>query len=194
MYLRLSTIARVLEDLYGVSGEDLLTEGDEELAGYVFARGGHAVVFSDPQYGQGFEQFTRAHEVAHLVVEYLPAWQRSKQPRLFGGTEGEGAFFARRDPCQNIFLGGRVEPNHVGAAGSTATKYWLREVVANACAAEILAPFREVAMLIGNATPSDDLIELVRDRFGLSRRAAEVRLMDLGVLDKQGESLWQMGE
>src|SRR5438094_7475762 len=48
--LRLTTIVSILNDRYSISGEELLEHGDEEFAGYVFARGGHAVVFSDPQY------------------------------------------------------------------------------------------------------------------------------------------------
>jgi hypothetical protein len=193
-YLRLSTVADLLQRLFGVECDELLAQGDEELAGYVFARGGHAVIFSDPQYGEGFERFTRAHEAAHLVIEYLPAWWRSQQPLLFGGTDSEKHFFACRDPRQNIFLGGRVgsAEGSFGIAGGT--KHWLREVVANACAAELLAPYREIARVAAEATPEDDLVELVRARFGLSRRAAEIRLIDLGILDTQEEWLWLAGE
>ena len=179
------TIVDVLGDVYGVDHRELLADGNPAFAGYTFARGERAVVFSDPRHGEGFERFTRAHEAGHLVVEYLPILARAGQTSLFGG-EAAPATYARRDPVGHLFLGD-------GPAASGAVNRddylrlradqsaWLREVVANGFAAELLAPYRGVCELLVALPPDADSAEALRTRFGLSYRAAEVRLADLGV-------------
>lgn len=188
------TIVDVLGDVYGVDHRELLADGNPAFAGYTFARGERAVVFSDPQFGEGFERFTRAHEAGHLVVEYLPILTRAGQVSLFGGEEAPTTY-ARRDPAGHLFLGdGAAAPG-----ADTLDDYlrlradhsaWLREVVANGFAAELLAPHRGVRELL-LALPTDaDRAEAVRTRFGLSSRAAEVRLADLGVTGRAAATLF----
>jgi hypothetical protein len=187
-------VVQVLGDVYGVDHRDLLRDGDGPLAGYSFARGEMAVVFSDPQYGDGFERFTIAHEASHIVVEYLPLLAKSRQPELFGGS-GEPALYARRDPPGHMF-GGNAD--QVGSATGVPEGYaelqadrsaWLREVIANACAAELLAPHREVGRYLSSLPADADRTAHMQSRFGLSRRAAEVRLSELGFLQASSDQL-----
>jgi hypothetical protein len=190
--LTVGTVVQLLGDVYGVDRRDLLADGDGPLAGYTFGRGETGVIFSDPQYGQGFERFTVAHEAAHLAVEYLPALARSRQAELFGGAPAP-AFYARRDPPGHIFVGTGEAPS---GTSDLVTEYarlrsdrraWLREVVANACAAELLAPHREVSRLLTSLPQGADLQAAVQSHFGLSRRAAAVRLADLGLVPQTSD-------
>ncbi len=68
-------------------------------------------------------------------------------------------------------------------------KAWLREVVANACAAELLAPHREVGRLLASLPQGTDPQAAVQSHFGLPRRAAEVRLADLGLAQQTSDHL-----
>jgi hypothetical protein len=192
--LTVGTVVRVLGDVYGVDHRDLLADGDGPLAGYTFARGETAVIFSDSQYGDGFERFTVAHEVAHVAVEYLPALARSRQAELFGGAPMP-AFYARRDPPGHIFAGTGAPPLNTSdlvteyARLRSDRKAWLREVVANACAAELLAPHREVTRLLASLPEGADRQAAIQSHFGLSRRAAAVRLADLGLTQQSSDHL-----
>jgi hypothetical protein len=187
-------VVEVLGDVYAIDHRDLLADGDGPLAGYTFARGNTAIVFSDPQYGEGFERFTLAHEASHLAVEYLPLLAGARQAELFGGT-GAPAFFARRDPPGHIFVGTAGRPTgtsdmvHQYARLRADKNAWLREVVANACAAELLAPHREVSRVLASMVQGADARATIQSFFGLSRRAAEVRLADLGLSDKTPDGL-----
>jgi len=180
-----AAIVEVLGDVYGVDHRELLEDGDTPMAGYTFARGAVAVVFSDSQYGEGFERFTVAHEAAHIAVEYLPALRRAAQPDLFGAPKAP-ILFARRDPPGH-FLAGR-DPTPIGSS-DLARQYerlradrnaLLREIIANACAAELIAPHREVRSVLRSFAPGTDGVDAIQAHFGLSRRAAQVRLADLG--------------
>ena len=182
--LSAGTIVQILGDQYGVDHGELLEDGDAQLAGYTFARGEFAVIFSESSFGEEFERFTKAHEAGHLVVEYWPLLARSKQPALFGGEPGP-TLYARRDPPGHIFLGtaavaGR-EPDDYRKLRAN-HQAWLREVIANGFAAELLAPYREVGRLAAQLPKGRDLVATVRSRFGLSRSAAETRLTELGLL------------
>lgn len=191
--LRAATVVQILGDAYGVDHRELLADADGPLAGYTFARGNTAVIFSDSQYGEGFELFTLAHEAAHVAVEYLPILARSQQAELFGGPSGP-VYFARRDPPSHIFVG-----NAAAAPGPSDLRAdyarlradrdaWLREVIANACAAELLAPHREVGRLMSSLAAGTSCALALQTHFGLSRRAAEVRLTDLGLAQGSGLS------
>lgn len=176
-------VVQVLGDVYGVDHSELLEEGDGALGGYTFARGELAVVFAEIQYGESFERFTIAHEAAHIAVEYLPQLARGRQAELFGGTQ-QPALFARRDPPGHFFSGtsnGNDRPTADYERLRADHAAWLREVVANACAAELLAPHREVTRAL-TGLGTNDRVATVQERFGLSRRAAEVRLSELGLI------------
>jgi hypothetical protein len=184
-HARLTTrkVVEVLGDLYDVDHRELLSDGDGALAGYTFARGEIAVVFAESQYGEGFERFTLAHEAAHIAVEYLPMLARSRQAELFGG-ERPPAFYARRDPPGHLFVGDVAGPDAKRgdvdyARLQSDRKAWLREVVANACAAELLAPHREVSRLLASLDAHADQRAAIQDHFGLSRQAADVRLREV---------------
>lgn len=187
--LRLSTIVQVLGDVYGIDQDALPVPDAEPVAGYCFARGVQAVIFSDPQYGEGFERFTQAHEVGHLFIEYLPTLATAGQRSLFG-EEAPSPFYARRDSVAHIFLGGSPEGRPNGDRGLDGLRAdpraWRREVIANGFAAELLAPHAEVARLLTQLPDGEDPIPALRDRFGLSQRAAEVRLDDLGHFGPSG--------
>lgn len=190
--LTASVVVQVLGDVYGVDYRELLDDGDGPLGGYTFARGELAVVFSDSQHGEAFERFTIAHEAAHIAVEYLPKLALARQPELFGGTAAP-ILYARRDPPGHFFSGNGASSDERGVS----IEYeqlrkdraaWLREVVANACAAELLAPHREVTRTL-TASDNADRIGALQDRFGLSRRAAEVRLSELGLIPATSDHL-----
>lgn len=176
-------VVEILGDLYGVDHRQLLDDGDGPLAGYTFARGETAVVFAESQYGEGFERFTLAHEAGHIAVEYLPMLAKSRQADLFGG-ERAPAYYARRDPPGHLFIGDASGSESKTRDADYARlqsdrKSWLREVVANACAAELLAPHRDVTRFIGSLSPHADKRAALQMQFGLSRQAAEVRLREV---------------
>lgn len=192
--LTVGIVVQLLGDVYGVDQRDLLADGDGPVAGYSFARGETAVIFSDPQHGEGFERFTVAHEAAHLAVEYLPVLARSRQAELFGGAPAP-AFYARRDPPGHIFVGTGAAPSGTSelldeySRLRSDRKAWLREVVANACAAELLAPHREVGRLLASLPQGADPHAALQSHFGISRRAAAVRLQDLGLVPQTSDHL-----
>jgi len=183
--LRAARVVEVLGDRYGVDHRELLTEGDVELAGYTFARGEFAVVFSESAYGPQFERFTQGHEAGHLVTEYWPLLEHAQHPSLFDRSP-EPVLYARRDPPGHIFLGDtsgtasrRLPADYEVLRADHAA--WVREVVANGFAAELLAPHVEVRRLIDTLPPEECQASALQAHFGLSRRAAEVRLSDLGL-------------
>lgn len=179
-------VSAVLSDVYGVNDREALPQGDSPLAGFSYARGDVAVVFSDPQYGDGFENFTIAHEASHLAIEYLPRLLAPQQVELFGDAS-KPTFYARRDPPEHFFVGKDPAPAPGSDLWSEYARLradrntWLREVVANACAAELLAPHRELGRFVRSLPSGADHHAEVRARFGLSKRAAEVRLAELGL-------------
>jgi hypothetical protein len=66
---------------------------------------------------------------------------------------------------------------------------WLREVVANTCAAELLAPHREVVDFVTQLAALEDGADALVRRFGLPRRAAEVRMIELGLQGRGSRAL-----
>jgi hypothetical protein len=192
--LTVAKVVEILGDVYAIDHRDLLADGDGPLAGFTFAKGETAVIFSDPQYGEGFERFTIAHEAGHIAVEYLPLLAGARQAELFGGAKAP-AFYARRDPPGHIFVGTAGKPTGTSdlvqqyARLRADKNAWLREVVANACAAELIAPHREVGRLLASLPRGVDRRDAVQSFFGLSRRAAEVRLADLGLAGQPSSDL-----
>jgi len=181
-------IVEILRSIYRIENDELLENGDAPLAGYTFARGDFAVIFSESSFGEDFERFTKAHEAGHLVIEYWPRVANSKQPTLFGVEPGP-VLYARRDPRSHIFMSGSEERSE----GVSPDDYrrlradheaWLREVKANGFAAELLAPHREVRQVVAGLPFGVRRVAAVRSRFGLSRSAAEIRLAELGLLDE----------
>lgn len=171
----------VLRTQYGVSHEG---RDDTPLAGYCWAQGRLAVIFANPDYGPESELFTLAHEAGHLVVEHLPTLAAPGQASLFGESAGPG-FFATRDPPGHLFVGDSTPVGEgAGAASHAQLKKdrarWLREVVANGFAAELLAPHRELRRVVAHIEDAARRVELVRQTFGLSRTAAGIRLAELG--------------
>jgi Zn-dependent peptidase ImmA (M78 family) len=165
--LRTSMIMDILQDVYHVYDSGVMDEGDIELAGYTFARGGYAIIFSDPQFGEGFERFTISHEAGHLITEYFPLIANSCASRIF----------EVRDPKEHFF-------------GNTEQIKEKREVIANLCAAELLAPYKEVGRLFSELPSHLDPVDAVKDHFGLSRRAARIRLLDLGLISESSGLLF----
>jgi len=179
-------IVEILEERYRIDHRELLDDGNIPLAGYTFARGDFAVIFAESGFGEDFERFTKAHEIGHLVIEYWPRLASSKQPTLFGGEPGP-ALYARRDPLGHIFIADSAEkPEEMTPDDYRKLRAdhqaWLREAKANGFAAELLAPHREIRRLAAGLPPGSGRIDVVRARFGLSRRAAEIRLTELGLL------------
>lgn len=181
-------IVEILRSVYRVEHDELLENGDAPLAGYTFARGDLAVIFSESSFGEEFERFTNAHEAGHLVIEYWPLLANSKQPTLFG-REPEPVLYARRDPLSHILMGSSEERSEAVSPDDYRTlradrEAWLREVKANGFAAELLAPHREVRQVVAGLPFGVSRVAAVRSRFGLSRSAAEIRLSELGLLDE----------
>lgn len=179
-------VSEMLRDVYRVTVD---SAGDDRvpLAGYTYARGRTAVVFSNPQYGPEFERFTIAHEIGHLVAEFLPRME-SRQGDLFAAPEEP--YLAQRDPPAHIFIGEQNIPGTTPGLEARLREraHWLREVVANSCAAELLAPHRIVAEAVTNITSYDARLVLVQTRFGVSKTAAAIRLDELGFGDGSGST------
>lgn len=183
-------VVEILRSRYRVDHEELLTDGDTALAGYTFACGDFAVVFSESGLGEEFQLFTKAHEAGHLVVEYWPMLAAADQMALFGSSS-EPSLFARRDPLGHIFIGSVKEdsaPSPLDIRQLRADHdQWLREVIANGFAAELLAPYREVGQVVAKLPQDADAVRELQSRFGLSKAAAQVRLSDLELADDNDE-------
>lgn len=184
--LTLHVVAETLARL-GISDPDLGTVDAQPLAGFVFGRGDDVVVFTSTAFGPESERFTLAHEAGHLVLEHLPRLDARGQGNLFG-DELVPAVLAARDPPSHLFGGDDIAAR--SAKGSTQDPaQWLREVKANAFAAELLAPYREVQRVAGPLKSDAERVDAVRARFALSRRAAEIRLSEVGLVRQQAQGL-----
>jgi Zn-dependent peptidase ImmA (M78 family) len=131
---------------------------DQQLSGLTFATDQFVAIFIDTQFGEEAARFTLAHEGGHLATEYIPHLEKGALA---------GARVLRADPLENL-------------AATESKKSPRREVVANACAAGLLAPIKAVQDV--TAAGPLDLVETVRLRFGLSHQAATIRLMELGLI------------
>lgn len=173
-----------LADAYAIDQRCLLDDGNAPLGGFTYADKDRALIFVETSYGPEFETFTLAHEAGHIVKELLPRLGARGQGSLFGGPP---IFVAHRDPPEVLIDASAVEElalpleERLRALKAKADA-WLREVKANSCAAELLAPWRDVQRLARDAPEHADLVELARERYGISRGAARVRLRELGLL------------
>ena len=135
-------------------------------------------VLLETKYGPENEAFTLAHEMGHLAKEFLPMRMVGRsQLELFDGACS--AEFLHADP-----------PGNVGAVPSSKETRlqraaWLREVVANKCAAELMAPYSAVTQMLRGVRGG--AVELLMRRFGLPRRAAELRVGELGLQESATE-------
>jgi len=178
-------VRNVLWDQHSIIyGED----GDCPLAGFTYAGGNLVIVFLETRHGKDFELFTLAHEAGHIAIEYLPKLQARNQLTLFGESATPiSAYFHRGLP--EDLLAGRVD--HAKTMSSVKMSLdarqasgdaWLREVKANACAAELLAPASAVRERLRSIQGDADRVAAMRQSFGLSRSAAQIRLRELGLL------------
>jgi hypothetical protein len=177
-------IVAQLGDSYGIDERSLLEGGNESLGGFTYADMHRALVFVEVKYGTDFENFTLAHEAGHIAKELLPRLAQRHQSDMFAVPTGR--LIAHRDPPEVIFdaVGFyAAQPIEVRLRSMKAkAEAWTREVIANACAAELLAPWTAVQRVVAAAPPSSNLVELVSTTFGLSGRAARIRLVELGLL------------
>ena len=177
-------IVAQLGDDYGIDERALLDDGNESLGGFTYGDMQRALVFVEVKYGTDFENFTLAHEAGHIAKELLPRLAQRHQGDMFAAPASR--LIAHRDPPEVIFDAGgfdTTQPIEVRLrAMKVKAKAWKREVVANACAAELIAPWRAVQRVVAAAPPSSNLVELVSTTFALSGRAARIRLIELGLL------------
>ena len=172
-----SKVAEHLAKKYGIEPDASLAKDNEPLWGFTFATEKRVVVFTEAALEPEWDLFTKAHELGHVVAEYLPELAKSKNGDLFAKTTSFTPIY-RRDP-----------PGHFAAAAGAELKADLREqrlaadelaslrkreAIANSIAAELLAPASEVRRLAREDRQA--LVARMRATFGLSRRAAEVRL------------------
>jgi hypothetical protein len=133
---------------------------DQPLCGLTYASDRLVVIFVEKHQDDASLRFTLAHEAGHLATEYLPLLERG---------ELEGLQLLMADPLTNFTSNGKKPPR--------------REVVANSCAAALLAPMDEVRKLHAYARADDArAVQLVSERFGFSRLSAAIRLMELGLI------------
>lgn len=149
-------VRETLGEQFGVKCEYL--EDDLPLSGLTFASDCLVVVLVDTQHGPEAARFTLAHEAGHLATEFMPRLEKDKLGN---------ARVVMVDTAESVTMSGRPVSK--------------RETVANACAAALLAPMDEVRKLFPDE-PREDAVERVQTRFGLSRVAATIRLMELGLI------------
>ncbi len=183
--LSVGRVVEVLGDVYRADARSLLKYGDGPLAGFTYGSRDAAVVFATTTYGEPFVRFTLAHEAGHILKEYLPWLEQQDQQTLFGGP---GGFYARRDPPGHLLAGSNMDGKAEGwqeqVARLKARRAFKREVIANICAAELLAPWRQVRTLVAKLDPAQDPVRALQDHFGLSRKAATIRLQELNLIDQ----------
>jgi hypothetical protein len=173
--LSTESIARHLRDEFRRRDARVVEDADA-LHGFLYCEGFAAFVFVDPSYGEACARFTLAHELGHLVIEYWPRVAPAEQTSLFVGSaaSAEPKFMACRDTMLELAPAlDRATPAQVRAGRA------LREVKANAFAAELLAPKDEVIRRVRNVRDRAERVQVVISSFGLSRRAAEIRVDEL---------------
>jgi Zn-dependent peptidase ImmA (M78 family) len=176
-------IRRTLKDQYGIELGQCRATTSSSLAGFTYADFQGVIVFVETKHGKDVARFTLAHEAGHIVKEVLPRLAAKRAPRLFP----DEPFFSHDEPLDVIASGAAVPidlgNDDVVRALRAQRRGWMREVVANIVAAELLAPWREVEKIARAADGGLEAVDVVRDCFGLSRRAATIRLAELQVLD-----------
>jgi hypothetical protein len=146
---------------------------EEPLSGFTYASGDLVVILLETRHGRAEEAFTLAHEMGHLAKEFLP-WlvEDRRQLNLFAADD-VGPVFLHCDTPHTLGVG--TAPDELRTAA------WKREVVANKCAAELMAPYGEVLRLAQQLPGSVDVVAALEWCFGMPRRAAEVRVNELGL-------------
>lgn len=170
--------ARYLRDQLGITGSGLDMGNTKEYLGLLVCLDSRAFLFCDPGLGDACFRFTLAHELGHLFNEYIPSFSRREQLGLFAATSA--THFAHRDSSISVaegLEGTMAELRQV--VQQRRGRDWLNEVKANAFAAELLAPEREVRALVAGLDQENERVARVAERFGLSRRAAEIRVAEL---------------
>ena len=192
--LTVELIVSILDRDYGIDERHLLAEdrSKAQLGGFLYADDNRVLVFAETKYGVGFERFTVAHEGGHLVKEYLPTLADPRQTSMFESAE-RPRFVAHRDPPEHLLADGRSTGEAEGLTemllGLKAKKEaYRREVIANSVAAELLAPFREV-IRVASTLAGRDRVAAVSDKFGVSKKAAAVRLAELHLLESDDRLL-----
>lgn len=183
--LTVSLVVSILDRDFNIDQRGLLQAGDGQLGGFVYADDNRVVIFAETRFGVGFERFTIAHEGGHLIKEYLPRRVDRRQTSLFDAP-ADKAFLAHRDPHAHFLADGRSTGQAEGLrtqllALKAVEEAYLREVIANSIGAELLAPFRLVRRLAGEVERPSDRVVAVAEQFGISRKAAAVRLGELGL-------------
>jgi Zn-dependent peptidase ImmA (M78 family) len=189
--LTIEVIKRTLRDQFGA--EVLRCQpatSSSSVAGFTFANARRVVVFVETKHGPDVGRFTLAHEAGHIVKEVLPRLASSNAPMLFP----DEPFLSHDDSLEIIASGAGVpvdlaDDDEVRALRARRSS-WMREVVANILAAELLAPWREVEKIARAAEHSDEAVSVVRDCFGLSQRAARIRLEELQLLHHDAPRLF----
>jgi hypothetical protein len=174
-------VSRWLATERALRSPELPETGGRELFGFLYCAGARAFVFVDPSYGEACARFTLAHELGHLFLEYRPLFDRSAtQGNLFAMPPP--ANFFRRDGADTLARAidsGSASAADVLLAEKNAPPARLNEVIANAFAAELLAPVDEVQRTVSGAIGLDAYVERVEKKFGLSRRAATIRVLEI---------------
>lgn len=168
-----------LRDHFKLDDSELDVQSTNGYLGLLVCQGSRAFVFCDPSLGEACFRFTLAHELGHLFNEYMPKFSQRGQLGLF--EPARETHFAHRDGVESVAQGldGTVEELRSLIEQQRRHGWSLNEVKANAFAAELLAPVREVRRLILGSPQRDERVSLVMERFGLSNRAAEIRVDEL---------------
>lgn len=176
-----SKVAEMLAQKYSVEPDADLANDHELLWGFTYATEKRVVVFTEEALDPEWELFTKAHELGHIVAEYLPALAASKNGDLFAKKTFVPIY--RRDPPGHVAsaagasaeVKGDLREQRAALDVQEATRK--REATANSIAAEFLAPASEVRRLARES--GQDLVARARKQFGLSRGAAEIRINEV---------------
>ena len=182
-------IVQTLRDRFKIGDKDLDDDDGRHFAGYTYAfKDGDrkiAIIFSDRQYGEPARRFTLAHEAGHLFREFVRDLDNEKQGKLFGPPSAPKLMVAR-DPLGYVRRGFDASPEDAAALSAEYKRRnlgpeRLREIKADGFAAELLAPFSAVQQMLREnpGREREDYVELLRDRFHVSRTMARVRLAEL---------------
>lgn len=162
-------IQQKLHEKYGIR-RTVAHARDREYYGHLSCRGKVVVIFYSTGFGEQCARFSVAHELGHLFLEYVDTFAASGQHKLFEDKE---------------------EPSLVAAdatdASSDVTSF--RERKANWFATELLAPYRQVGIVLRDVKDRAERVAGLCSYFGLSRKAAQIRVDELFEANDQQQTM-----
>jgi hypothetical protein len=139
----------------------------------------------------GRQRFSIAHEIGHYVVHYLPILKMAHQLKLFPSAEAGPRLYFRCTPedmelsCKDLLNIGKTSLIEQLREEKRRIR---QEVEANTFAAELLMPTDLVRQL---AKEHRRDVNILKEKFNVSHRAMDIRLVELGLKRCFEENIWK---